>query len=83
MITKTLQTTITGPVKLKAQQMAKQVGSILTNTDQELIEAALTAEELGNPARYVIEEKVSSAPATIGHDPGVGAAYRSDPGEHL
>ena len=41
------------------QLQAKQIGSILTGVDPELIEAALTAEELGNPARFVIEEKVS------------------------
>jgi hypothetical protein len=43
----------------KIQQQAKQLGSVLTGVDQELIEAALTAEELGNPARYAIEERVS------------------------
>lgn len=42
-----------------SQQQAKQVGSILTGVDPELIESALTAEELGNPARFLIEEKVS------------------------
>ncbi len=42
-----------------AQQQAKQLGSILTGVDPELIESALTAEELGNPARFLIEEKVS------------------------
>jgi hypothetical protein len=42
-----------------AQQQAKQIGSILTGVDPELIESALTAEELGNPARFLIEEKVS------------------------
>ncbi|MCE9530160.1 MAG: hypothetical protein K8T89_03340, partial [Planctomycetes bacterium] len=41
------------------QQKAKQIGSILTGVDPDLIESALTAEELGNPARFVIEEKVS------------------------
>jgi hypothetical protein len=41
------------------QQNAKQLGSVMTNVDPELIEAALTAEELGNPARFVIEEKVT------------------------
>jgi hypothetical protein len=41
------------------QQQAKQIGGILTGVDPELVEAALTAEELGNPARFVIEEQVS------------------------
>lgn len=41
------------------QKTAKNIGGILTNVDPELIEAALTAEELGNPARFIIEEKVS------------------------
>ncbi len=42
------------------QQQAKQIGGILTaGVDPELIEAALTAEDLGNPARFIIEEKVS------------------------
>lgn len=43
----------------QAQLEAKQLGSILTGVDPELIESALTAEQLGNPARFVIEEKVS------------------------
>jgi hypothetical protein len=42
-----------------AQQQAKQLGSILTGVDPELVESALTAEDLGNPARFLIEEKVS------------------------
>ncbi len=44
----------------QAVQQAKQIGGILTaGVDPNLIEAALTAEELGNPARFVIEEKVT------------------------
>lgn len=43
----------------RAQQQAKQLGSILTGIDPELIDSALTAEELGNPARFLIEERVS------------------------
>ncbi len=38
---------------------AKQVGEVLANVDPELVESALTAEQLGNPARFVIDEKVS------------------------
>jgi len=41
------------------QEAAKHIGGILTGIDPELIEAALTAEDLGNPARFLIEEKVS------------------------
>jgi hypothetical protein len=44
---------------LADQQQAKQLGSIITGVDPELIESALTVEELGNPARFVIDEKVS------------------------
>ena len=40
-------------------QQAKQIGGILTAIDPELIDAALTAEELGNPARFAIEENVT------------------------
>jgi hypothetical protein len=43
----------------EAVQRAKQVGSILAGVDPDLIQSALTAEELGNPARFVIEEKVT------------------------
>jgi hypothetical protein len=43
----------------QVQQKAAELGSIISNVDPNLIEAALTAEELGNPARYSIEERVS------------------------
>lgn len=45
--------------KGQQQQEALQIGGILTAVDPDLIDAALTAEQLGNPARFVIEEKVS------------------------
>ena len=43
----------------QAKQQAQKLGNLLTSVDPELVESALTAEELGNPARFVIEEKVS------------------------
>lgn len=43
----------------KAKQMAQQLGSALTNVDPEFIERARAADELGQPARYSIDQKVS------------------------
>jgi hypothetical protein len=41
------------------KQMAQQLGSALTNVDPELIERARAADELGQPARYTIDQKVT------------------------
>jgi hypothetical protein len=43
----------------KAQEMAKQLGSALTSVDPDFIERARAADELGQPARYTIDQKVS------------------------
>jgi hypothetical protein len=45
----------------KGQQkaIAQQLGSALTNVDPEFIERVRAADELGQPARYTIEQKVS------------------------
>lgn len=45
--------------KANAKAQAQQMGSALTNVDPEFIERAKAAEELGQPARYTIEQKVS------------------------
>ncbi len=47
--------------KGKNQQklQAQQLGSALTNIDPDFIERARAADELGQPARYTIEQKVS------------------------
>lgn len=39
-------------------QQAAQVGSIISDVDPKLIEAALASSELGNPSRFVVEEKI-------------------------
>src|SRR5207237_5899509 len=46
-------------VKDQQKQMAGQVGSALTNVDAEFIEQLRAADELGQPARYTIDQKVS------------------------
>ncbi|HKA08038.1 MAG TPA: DUF4139 domain-containing protein [Gemmataceae bacterium] len=43
----------------KAKQVAQQLGSALTSVDPDFIERARAADELGQPARYTIEQKVS------------------------
>src|SRR5262245_14933066 len=43
----------------KARQMAQQLGSALTNVDPDFIERARAADELGQPARYTIDQKVT------------------------
>jgi hypothetical protein len=48
-----------GRVPDETAQQARQVGSALTNVEPDLIESALTAAELGSPARFVIDEKVT------------------------
>jgi hypothetical protein len=45
--------------KDQQQKSAQQIGQIITNVDPNLVEAALTAEELGNTARYSIDETVT------------------------
>jgi hypothetical protein len=43
----------------KGKAIAQQLGSALTNVDPEFIERARAADELGQPARYTIDQKVS------------------------
>jgi len=43
----------------KGKAIAQQLGSALTNVDPDFIERARAADELGQPARYAIEQKVS------------------------
>jgi hypothetical protein len=43
----------------KTKQLAQELGSALTNVDPELIERARAADELGQPARYTIDQKVT------------------------
>jgi hypothetical protein len=43
----------------KAKQLAQELGSALTSVDPDLIERARAADELGQPARYTIDQKVS------------------------
>jgi hypothetical protein len=43
----------------KARQMTQQLDSALTNVDPDFIERARAADELGQPARYTIDQKVS------------------------
>jgi hypothetical protein len=43
----------------KAKQLAQQLGSALTNVDPDLVERARAADELGQPARYTIDQKVT------------------------
>jgi hypothetical protein len=43
----------------KAKQLAQELGSALTNVDPELVERARAADELGQPARYTIDQKVT------------------------
>jgi Domain of unknown function (DUF4139) len=43
----------------KAKQIAQEVGSALTNVDPEFVERARAADELGQPARFAIDQKVS------------------------
>lgn len=43
----------------KSKQAAQQLGSALTNVDPDFIERARAADELGQPARYTIDQKVS------------------------
>jgi hypothetical protein len=43
----------------KTKQLAQELGSALTNVDPELIERARAADELGQPARYSIDQKVT------------------------
>src|SRR4029079_8829003 len=43
----------------KARQLAQELGSALTSLDPDLIERARAADELGQPARFTIDQKVS------------------------
>ncbi|HJZ89806.1 MAG TPA: hypothetical protein VKE40_02965 [Gemmataceae bacterium] len=43
----------------KGKAIAQQLGSALTSVDPEFIERARAADELGQPARYTIDQKVS------------------------
>ena len=43
----------------QAKVQAQQLGSALTNVDPDFIERARAADELGQPARYTIDQKVS------------------------
>jgi hypothetical protein len=43
----------------KARQQAQELGSALTAVDPEFIDRARAADELGHPARYTIDQKVS------------------------
>jgi hypothetical protein len=43
----------------KARQIAQQLGSALTNVDADFIERARAADELGQPARFTIDQKVT------------------------
>jgi hypothetical protein len=49
----------TDNVKGQQKAIAQQLGSALTNVDPDFIERVRAADELGQPARYTIEQKVS------------------------
>jgi hypothetical protein len=50
---------LNGNAKAQQQKMAQELGSALVNVDPEFMERVRAAEELGHPARFTIDQKVS------------------------